>query len=129
MASRISKARALDLTARGREPEVGITAHDATISFRVPAEGDTSHLQAILAAEPTLALIRERFGNDVVGEEMTMSPRVCLARRWSDPNHTLAVAESCTGGMVASRLTDMAGVSEVFLGGVVTYSNEAKRSC
>jgi nicotinamide-nucleotide amidase len=39
---------------------------------------------------------------------------------------TLAVAESCTGGMVASRITDVAGSSAYFLGGAVTYANEAK---
>jgi nicotinamide-nucleotide amidase len=40
--------------------------------------------------------------------------------------HTIAVAESCTGGGLASRITDRAGSSEYFLGGVVVYSNEAK---
>lgn len=39
---------------------------------------------------------------------------------------TLAVAESCTGGMVASRITDVAGSSAYFLGGAVTYANGAK---
>src|ERR1700737_5540843 len=39
---------------------------------------------------------------------------------------TSAVAESCTGGLVAAALTDLPGSSEYFLGGIVTYANEAK---
>jgi nicotinamide-nucleotide amidase len=42
--------------------------------------------------------------------------------------HRIAVAESCTGGMLAARLTDRAGSSAYFVGGVVVYSNEAKSS-
>lgn len=41
-------------------------------------------------------------------------------------NHRLALAESCSGGLLASRITDLAGASEYFAGGVVAYSNEAK---
>ena len=41
--------------------------------------------------------------------------------------HTVGVAESCTGGMIADRLTNVAGSSAYFLAGVVAYSNEAKR--
>ncbi|MEA4873677.1 MAG: CinA family protein [Synergistaceae bacterium] len=41
-------------------------------------------------------------------------------------NVTIALAESCTGGMIAGVLTDIPGASKVFLGSAVTYSNEAK---
>ena len=39
---------------------------------------------------------------------------------------TLAVAESCTGGLICHRITNVSGASDYFLGGVVTYSNQAK---
>jgi nicotinamide-nucleotide amidase len=46
-----------------------------------------------------------------------------LARR----GKTLALAESCTGGFIANRITNVPGASKIFPGGIVAYSNEAKR--
>ena len=42
---------------------------------------------------------------------------------------TLSLAESCTGGAIAARIVNVSGASEVFLQGMVTYSNKAKRRC
>ncbi len=69
--------------------------------------------------------VREILGAAVYGEgaETMEEVVVRLAKR---AGVKLATAESCTGGLVASRLTDVPGASEVFLGGWVTYSNEAK---
>ena len=45
-----------------------------------------------------------------------------------EKNKTLSIAESCTGGMISGRLTNVAGVSSVFMNSIVTYSNEAKKN-
>ncbi len=50
-----------------------------------------------------------------------------LADTFNDLGYQLAVAESCTGGMLAAAITDLAGVSSFFVGGVVSYSNEVKQ--
>jgi PncC family amidohydrolase len=48
--------------------------------------------------------------------------------RWTAAGLTLAVAESCTGGLLAAALTDVAGASAVFLGAIIAYSNAAKEA-
>lgn len=68
-------------------------------------------------------LIAQRHGHTLFSTDgSTIDDQVAglLAGRWA------AVAESCTGGLLAARLTERAGSSEYFAGGVVSYSNEAK---
>ena len=50
-----------------------------------------------------------------------------VVRSLTRQKRTLALAESCTGGFIANQITNVPGASKVFLGGVVSYSNEAKR--
>jgi len=55
-------------------------------------------------------------------------PEVLIGRHLSRLKRTLATAESCSGGLVAHRITNISGSSEYFLGGVVAYSNKIKAS-
>jgi nicotinamide-nucleotide amidase len=70
--------------------------------------------------------VRERLGHHVyaVGDE---GMEESVGRLLREKGLTLAVAESCTGGLIGSRITDVAGSSGYFLLGVVAYSNEAKQ--
>ncbi len=51
-----------------------------------------------------------------------------IVRRLTERNQTLSVAESCTGGYISHRLTNIPGASAVFSSGLVTYSNSAKQT-
>jgi len=83
-----------------------------------PEEADAK-LHAALAA------IRERLGSLVYGEgEDTLE--VVLGRLLAERGHTLATAESCTGGMIAELMTAVPGSSAYLRGGVVAYANTAK---
>jgi nicotinamide-nucleotide amidase len=113
-----------DLTARGRIPEVGITAHDATISLRIACAA-ANEAEALAEIEPTARIIRERLGAFIVGEGDDDVPE-SLAKLLMESQTTFALAESCTGGLAAARLTAIPNISTVFLGGVVSYSNAAK---
>jgi len=69
--------------------------------------------------------VRERHGGTLFSDDgSTVDEQVFALLRGADD--TIAVAESCTGGLLAARLTERGGASEVFAGGLVVYSNAAK---
>jgi len=81
------------------------------------------------AVEPTYAafeaVVRERHSDTLFSDDgSSVDEQVASLLRES--GRTIAVAESCTGGLLAGRLTDLAGSSGYVLGGLVVYSNEAK---
>src|SRR3954454_2927940 len=69
--------------------------------------------------------VRERHANTLFSEDGT-SVDTQVAKMLQSRGLKIAVAESCTGGLLAARLTDLAGSSEYVLGGLVVYANEAK---
>ena len=62
-----------------------------------------------------------------VQETKTMTLAESVVKLRAEDELTVTTAESCTGGLVAARLVDVPGVSEVFKQGFITYSNKAKR--
>lgn len=78
------------------------------------------------AYEAFAALIRERHGALLFSEDGSTVDEQVAALLSGPPPRTVAVAESCTGGLLAARLTDRPGSSAYVLGGVVVYANEAK---
>ncbi|WP_445150522.1 competence/damage-inducible protein A [Baekduia sp. Peel2402] len=75
--------------------------------------------------EAFAALVAERHPRDLFSTDGTSVDQQ-VATLLKDSGRTIATAESCTGGLVAGRLTDLAGSSAYVLGGVIVYSNEAK---
>ncbi len=113
-----------ELMTAGRNPLVGTTAQETVIGVRIVAAGASSEAARQMLDE-TAGHIRERLGDLVFGEDDdTLADAV--AALLTRANKTVATAESCTGGLVAKRLTDVPGSSAWFLDGVVTYTNEAK---
>ena len=118
------ESKLLDLTQRGRQPEVGITVSDATISLRISAAAESEE-EAHRLIEPTARAIYERLGRLIFSEGEDELQHV-VAQLLDARGLTLATAEGCTGGTVAERLVSVPGASGWFRGGVVAYANACK---
>jgi len=103
------KLDAVEITTCLRRGEIEID-----VRYRDEAEGAAEAVrQGLMRRHP-----RETFSID--GETIDSQVATLLL------SHRLALAESCSGGLMAARITDLAGASDYFAGGVVAYSNEAK---
>ncbi len=109
-----------DLEAAYGAVRIGMLAHMALVDVVVTAA--ESNIREI---ETVLTEIRGRLGSTVYGEgDQTLAGVVGGLLR--EAGMTLATAESCTGGLLAELVTDVAGSSNYFLGGVVAYADGAK---
>ncbi len=94
------------------------------VEVKLRGEGsDQSHIRELLAS--TAEKVRERLGDHVVAEDGETIDTV-VATLFRKKGVTLSLAESCTGGLIAAKITDLPGSSAYFREGAVTYSNEAK---
>ncbi len=115
-----------DIMQRGRNPLINCTVRHGVITLHIIATAkDKSQAQQM--AEKDEKSLLNKLGELVYGtEEQTLAEVV--GEKLAQQKHTIAVAESCTGGCIAKLLTDIPGASRYFTHGWVTYSNGAKTS-
>ena len=105
-------------------PTLAPYAKEGECELRVTAKAATDEeAQALL--KPTVEQMKEKFGNLVYGVDIS-SLEELIRDLLKEQGLTLGCAESCTGGLIAKRMTDLSGASQVFKGGVVSYTNEVK---
>jgi nicotinamide-nucleotide amidase len=113
-----------ELTARGRDPEVGITVHEATITLRMTAHGKTPD-ECLDKFTETRTLINKIMGQYVFGVEDEELQDV-LVQKLQRAGKTVSTAESGTGGLLAHRFTEVPGFEACFSGGVIAPTDKAK---
>ena len=100
-------------------------AGSGEVSLHLSARAaDAAACEARMA--PLLAEVRQRLGSCLYGVDIS-GLEEAVFRLCREKHLTLSAAESCTGGLIAKRLTDLPGASQVFLGGVVSYTNGVKQ--
>lgn len=105
-------------------PTVAPYAKSDECMLRVTAKAATAEAAEALL-KPAVEEVMNVVGEWVYGVDVDNLESVCVSML-KERGATLAAAESCTGGLIAKRVTDVPGASAVFLGGVVSYTNGVK---
>lgn len=98
----------------------GVTTTTGMNTITFVSKGDST-----FDREQIIGEAQEVFGNKMLMPE-SINLEMELLQLLKNTESTIAVAESCTGGLISKRITDIPGSSEAFLGGLVMYSNDAK---
>jgi nicotinamide-nucleotide amidase len=112
-----------DLIRRGRDPQVGITVHGATITLRITAAGDSPE-NCYRAMEPTIATIQQCLGDLVFGEDDDELEHA-VVRLLDARNKSLVIAEWGSGGTIAHWISNVPKAAGRFWGGVVIQNQAA----
>ena len=117
-------AQLLDDLMNGENPTLAPYAKEGECYMRVTAKALTVE-EADEMCRPLIEEIRRRVGDFVYSVDVESLEELVVGELAAQ-GKTLATAESCTGGLLSKRITDVAGASAVFHMGVVTYANQAK---
>ncbi len=113
-----------DMMAESKNPTIAPYAKTSECFARVTAKADTPD-QCEKLLDPVVEKICAMLGEDVYGVDVDSLEQV-VGDGLRARGLTLAVAESCTGGLLSKRITDVPGCSDYYLGGVCSYANEVK---
>ena len=113
-----------DLILAQKNPTLALLVRPTGVIIRITAKTESETAAEALIA-PVENEIRARLGSLVYGADDEKMEEI-VGRELKTRGLTVATAESCTGGLVASRLTDVAGSSEYVKGGIVSYTDEVK---
>lgn len=108
-----------------KNPTVGIYAKEGEVRLRVTAKAENKKICEDMV-DLVVDLIKNRIGKYIYGIDV-LNMQNALVKTFIEKNKTLAVAESCTGGLISSRIVEISGSSKIFRLGAVCYSNEAKQ--
>ena len=118
------ETKLMDLIDNQTDPTLATYAKEGECSLRIASKRDTE-AEARQAVDAMLEQVKERVGHYIYSCDNEELAQV-VAGKLLDKGLTLSSAESCTGGMFASTMTDIPGISQCFDRGLVTYSNQAK---
>ncbi len=107
-------------------PTVAPYANLGEVKIRITARAK-NNLEAKNIIKPVKEKLKKDFSKFIFGEDNETLPSV-LIKELINRNQTIVFAESCTGGLLSSSITSISGSSQVFLGSIVSYSNELKNS-
>jgi nicotinamide-nucleotide amidase len=116
----------LDLIDAQTNPTIAPYAKNGEVHFRVTASADHEEAAAKMIT-PIVDELYRRFGDNIYSTREEETLEEVVVKKLQEKNFTLTTVESCTGGMLTSRLVNIAGVSNVLGEGFITYSNEAKK--
>jgi len=123
-----SKAETMieDMIAAQTNPTIAPYAKDGEVHLRITASATTVEEGRVLI-KPIVEELGKRFKNYIYTTREEESMEDVVVKLLADNKLSLALAESCTGGLLAGRVVNVAGASSVLGEGFITYSNEAKQ--